>query len=229
MRQWLERAITYPEYVTRDINKNNNFNFLRLLFAYIVVVFHAMTISGYSYSISKLFDGGMAVCGFFIISGFLIMRSYWTSVSAKSYFIKRCKRLLPAYYFVILICAICLCFLSSLTFGEYFTSPIFRKYVFSNALFMNFLQPSLPGVFDGHPVNGSLWTIKLEIGFYITVPIIAYVFNKCKTKKRINIFLAGLYVLAMPIVSFVRFYTLLHKIILLENWGINYPVTFNIL
>lgn len=66
---------------------------------------------------------------------------------------------------------------------------------------MNFLQPSLPGVFTGNnnlqavnAVNGSLWTIKLEIGFYIIVPIIAYILYKLKIKRRINVFLAILYI-----------------------------------
>jgi peptidoglycan/LPS O-acetylase OafA/YrhL len=62
---------------------------------------------------------------------------------------------------------------------------------------MNFLQPSLPGVFlenNGQAVNGSLWTIKLEIGFYIIVPFLVYIINKLKNRKRINVFLACLYI-----------------------------------
>jgi peptidoglycan/LPS O-acetylase OafA/YrhL len=61
---------------------------------------------------------------------------------------------------------------------------------------MNFLQHSLPGVFvenGSRAVNGSLWTIKLEVGFYIIVPLIAYMLNRLKTKRRINLFLASLY------------------------------------
>jgi peptidoglycan/LPS O-acetylase OafA/YrhL len=156
-----------------------------------------MSLSGYKYPLAKLFNGHIAVCGFFVISGFLIIRSCWSSNSLKDYFIKRCRRLLPAYCLVIIICIIGLSLISNLTMVEYFKSPQLIKYFITNILFMNFLQPSLPGVFienNGQAVNGSLWTIKLEIGFYIIVPIIAYILNKIKTKKRINIFLFCLYI-----------------------------------
>ena len=160
-----------------------------------------MTLSGYKYPLGKLFDGHVAVCGFFIISGFLIIRSCWSSNSLKEYFIKRCKRLLPAYFFAIFISVAILSLFSNLPLIEYYKSPQTLKYFFANILFMNFLQPSLPGVFTGNnnlqavnAVNGSLWTIKLEIGFYIIVPIIAYILYKLKTKRRINVFLAILYI-----------------------------------
>jgi peptidoglycan/LPS O-acetylase OafA/YrhL len=95
--------------------------------------------------------------------------------------------------------------MSNLSAEEYFSSQQLIKYFIANIFFMNFLHASLPGVFSGNPVNGSLWTIKLEIGFYIIVPIIAYILNKCKTKKRINIFLACLYLFGY-VYSFICLY-----------------------
>lgn len=186
-----------PECFVDKISINNNFNFLRLLLAYIVVIFHSMALSGCKYPLAKLFNGHIAVCGFFIISGFLIIRSCWSSNSLKEYFIKRCKRLLPAYFLVIIMCIFLLSFFSNLPAIDYFKSPQLLKYFLSNILFMNFLQPSLPGVFlenSLQAVNGSLWTIKLEISFYIVVPFLAYIINKLKSRKRINIFLVCIYV-----------------------------------
>jgi peptidoglycan/LPS O-acetylase OafA/YrhL len=193
---FLLKSIKKPECVKNIIDKNNNINFLRLLLAYVVVIFHSQTLSGSQYPLEKLFDGHIAVCGFFIISGFLIIRSCWSSNSLQDYFIKRCRRLLPAYFFVIVICMIGLSLFSNLSKVEYFKSPQLIKYFIANIFFMNFLQPSLPGIFLGNgsqAVNGSLWTIKIEIGFYIIVPILSYILNKLKTKKRINFFLAFLY------------------------------------
>ena len=186
-----------PECFKNTVAKSNNLNFLRLLLAYTVVVFHSMSLSGNKYPLAKLFNGHIAVCCFFIISGFLIINSFWASNSLKEYIIKRCRRLLPAYFVVIISCILFLSLLSNLSVTEYFKSKQLIKYFFSNIFFMNFLQPSLPGVFsenNSQAINGSLWTIKLEIGFYLIVPIIAFIIYKLKTKKRINIFLAFLYI-----------------------------------
>jgi peptidoglycan/LPS O-acetylase OafA/YrhL len=111
--------------------------------------------------------------------------------------LKRRKRLLPAYGFVIIICMFGLSLMSNLSAEEYFKSPQLVRYFVANVFFMNFLQPSLPGVFIGNPgnaVDGSLWTIKIEIGFYLIVPIIAYIAGKCKIKKRITILLVCMYI-----------------------------------
>jgi peptidoglycan/LPS O-acetylase OafA/YrhL len=49
------------------------------------------------------------------------------------------------------------------------------KYLLANVSLLNFLQQSLPGVFTENAsevVNGSLWTMKIEMAFYIIFPIL---------------------------------------------------------
>ena len=122
----------------------------------------------------------MAVEGFFIISGYLIFMSYDKSSSLSTYFRKRASRILPAYIFVVLACAFLFSFLSTYSFVDYFFSFDWFKYVLSNLIFANFLHPTLPGVFEDGVINGSLWTIKIEVMFYLTVPLIALLYKKSK-------------------------------------------------
>lgn len=168
------------------MQRDNCFDFLRFLFAFNVVLGHLMGIA----LIPELqqycgwFDTGLSVTGFFVISGFLITQSYERS-TLKSYFIKRVKRLLPAYLFVVIGCAIGLVTISSLSAIDYFSSPDFWKYLGANLCFMNFLHPSLPGVFESPliydtSVNGSLWTLKIEVGFYLILPLLMLWLRKAK-------------------------------------------------
>ena len=139
----------------------------------------------------------MAVYGFFIISGFLVVRSFYSSRSIKNYFQKRARRILPAYILVVLLFAFGLSFLSDLPFEQYFSSPVFFKYLAANLSFMNFIQPSLPGVFAENTetvVNASLRTIKIEIMLYLSVPLIVYLVRRFD--KRIVLLLIYLFALA---------------------------------
>ncbi|NRP15385.1 acyltransferase [Marinobacterium sp. xm-a-152] len=55
------------------------------------------------------------------------------------------------------------------------------KYFLSNLAFLNFVQPSLPGVFTSNEIqamNGSLWTIKIEVMLYFLVPMIVFFYKK---------------------------------------------------
>ncbi|MDR2409576.1 MAG: acyltransferase family protein [Bacteroidales bacterium] len=62
---------------------------------------------------------------------------------------------------------------------------------------MNFLCPSLPGVFNGRAINGALWTIKIEVAFYIVIPAIVFILRKLDSLKRKNIFLGIIYISAI--------------------------------
>ncbi|MEI6751592.1 MAG: acyltransferase [Paludibacter sp.] len=168
--------------------RQNNFDFLRFFFAFVVVIGHLIIISQINsfQFLTPFFSTYISVTAFFCISGFLISQSYLKSKSLKSYFQKRAARLLPAYILVILLSGLFLSFVSRYSFMEYFTHPQLLKFFCSNFSFLNFIQPCLPGVFleEGIncDVNGALWTLKVEISFYLSIPIILYIIEKTKRK-----------------------------------------------
>jgi peptidoglycan/LPS O-acetylase OafA/YrhL len=159
------------------MNKRNNFDFLRLAFASMVMLYHCAALSKDLRIewMSRVFNPALAVQGFFVISGFLIFMSYTNSSNLREYFEKRVRRLYPAYVFTIFLFAGFLSVFSAFDVWQYFRSAAFTRYIFNNMLFLNYRQPCLPGVFEGNSlcaVNGALWTIKVEVMFYLMVPLI---------------------------------------------------------
>jgi peptidoglycan/LPS O-acetylase OafA/YrhL len=168
----------------------NNLDCLRLILAAIVALFHLFELAGIpAFSpFIRCLSPQFAVRGFFVISGLLIYRSYTRSSSVASYFEKRARRIYPAYFTIVVLAAIALCALSSLPLSHYFGAG-FWKYLSANLIFLNFLAPTLPGVFTANgvtAVNGALWTLKIEVAFYLFVPILHYLCNRFGTKKIIG-------------------------------------------
>lgn len=160
----------------------NNFDLLRLLFAGTVCLVHAYELSGQEELrwIAEVLSTAVAVKAFFVVSGFLIFMSYERSTSLSSYVSKRFRRIYPAYFSAVMLCAFGLAMASSRLTVDYF-SFVWLRYVLSNLAFLNFLQPTLPGVFEENhlsAVNGALWTLKIEVMFYALVPVIAHVFRR---------------------------------------------------
>lgn len=184
----------------------NNFDFLRVVFALTVALSHLIELSEVEIfqPFKKFFNTRLAIDGFFVISGFLIAKSYENSSSVKDYIFKRIKRIVPAYLFVILFCAIFFCFISTQTAIDYFLSPQFWKYIIANLTFQNYLEPCLPGVFEGNllcAVNGALWTIKVEEAFYLLLPLF-YIITK---SKKNTIHILGILVYLASIIYFNYF------------------------
>jgi peptidoglycan/LPS O-acetylase OafA/YrhL len=153
----------------------------------IVVLFHfyALTLIPAFTVFDRYLSADFAVKGFFVISGMLIYRSYTRSSSLASYLEKRVRRIYPAYFTVIVVAAIALFSLSSLPPSQYFGIG-FWKYLGANLLFLNFLAPSLPGVFTANSiaaVNGALWTLKIEVIFYMFVPAMYYLCGRFGAKR----------------------------------------------
>ena len=160
----------------------NNFDLLRLLFAATVCLVHAYDLSGYPQLawLARVLSPASALKGFFVVSGFLVFMSFERSSSLASYARKRIRRIYPAYFTVVMLCAVALPAVGSQGIEGYF-SLAWGKYVLANLFFLNFLQPGLPGVFESNPlaaVNGALWTLKIEVMFYLMVPFFVFLFRR---------------------------------------------------
>jgi peptidoglycan/LPS O-acetylase OafA/YrhL len=153
----------------------NNFDLARLILASIVVFFHCGALSHVP-TLAWLgnLDSEAAVEGFFAISGCLIIASWERDPSLRDYTIKRARRILPAYYATTGLClAIAFVLFHSFHVG---------KFLVANVTFLNFLKPGIDGVFDHNPENdamdGSLWTIRIELCFYLVVPVVVWLCRK---------------------------------------------------
>lgn len=159
--------------------RENNFDLLRLTFAAMVVVFHvgALSETPWVWRLASRMPAHFAVKCFFFVSGFLVTMSFERSSSLRDYWAKRLRRIAPAYAFVVVSAAVGMAAFSRLPAGDYFLSREWWRYLASNLVFLNFLQPALPGVFVDHAIqeiNGSLWTIKIEVAFYAGVPVLMW-------------------------------------------------------
>lgn len=165
-----------------QIEKQNGFTAIRIICSLIVLYEHFMILTNSTLLCFNI--RGIAVNVFFILSGFWVTRSFFTSDSLTVFFKKRIKKIFPLYITIVFSFAFLLVFFSSLSPFLYFTNSDFWKYLFWNFFTLNFIQPNLPGVFNGEPVNGSLWTIKIEIGFYVILPLIVFLCSNGKNKNK---------------------------------------------
>ncbi|MCK7258099.1 acyltransferase [Enterobacter asburiae] len=164
--------------------RKNNFDILRLALALTVMFFHIGGLTGNEFL--KLAPGDLAVKCFFVISGYLISKSYLKNNNIYEYTKSRFLRIYPLYFACVTSCF----FIGMLMYSSgamAYLQDGAAKYLVANLAFLNFIQPDLPGLFADNlknsAVNGSLWTIKIEVVFYISVPIIYGIFAKSFGKR----------------------------------------------
>lgn len=165
------------------IPKRNNFDLLRILSTIVVVFAHAWALTGIPAFAVFWWHPDLALRVLFIISGMLVSLSLQNSRGVGDFLERRMRRIAPGYVGVVVLCALGGAFLTTLPIHDYF-SLAWLKYLAANLATLNFLAPNLPGVFADHPfteVNGSLWTIKIEVAFYLTLPLIAWFYSRIGT------------------------------------------------
>ncbi|MDQ0784205.1 acyltransferase [Chryseobacterium sp. W4I1] len=184
--------------IATQINRSNNFDFLRLLFASLVIVSHSYPLTGKAEIIGTLTNGqlslgSLSVDCFFIMSGYLIMMSLQRSKSPQEYMWKRLLRLYPAYI-VLLIFTIL--FLPVVYIGiNIFSEKTFWSY-FPNSLSLYKIQYEVKGVFENNPypraINGSLWSLSYEFTMYIVLLLLF----PLRQYKHLNIIIISIFLSA---------------------------------
>lgn len=160
------------------LSHKNNFDLLRFVFAFTVLLVHSYALSRETelHLLARFLSAELAIQGLFIVSGYLVFMSLENSRSVGDYLGKRVRRIYPAYFAVVAGCALLGALVSTSPVAQYFSADLAR-YLAANLVFLNFLEPNLPGVFRGNPmpeVNGALWTLKIEVMFYAAVPVIGW-------------------------------------------------------
>jgi len=149
----------------------NNFDFLRLFAAFMVLYSHQHALLGLSEPVlgNQFTLGSIGVGIFFAISGYLVMQSWERDPHILRFAIKRFLRIWPGLFVATIIAAFVLgALVSRLSVADYFQHPSTWRYLNNLRLRMSF---ELPGVFENNPypnaVNGSIWTIPLEVRWYL--------------------------------------------------------------
>lgn len=185
------RRLRVRSVATAFDSRSNSIGFLRWLLAFSVIFSHAGPLAafyGQEDLGTQISDeqslGGVAVAGFFFISGFLITRSRGRTGMVR-FFWRRVLRIMPAFWCALLLTAFVLGPIAwvreqgdlSAYWGAPVDSPF--SYIWQN-MFLVLDQRNIAGMgtslpfadLGGFDWNGSAWTLQYEFKAYILVGLL---------------------------------------------------------
>ena len=160
--------------------RDNNFNFLRLVLASLVIVSHSSELvdgDRHREVLTRLFHqlsfGELAVDGFFLVSGFLIVQSWHRQPRLTDFLKKRVLRIYPGFVVAYLFSGLIVGPLGSNARAYFHDFHVFR-FIFAMVCLR---IPAVPETFAGlhfPAVNAALWTISHEFRCYLLVPLLGW-------------------------------------------------------
>lgn len=173
---------------------DNNYAFIRLMCAYLVVFQHAIFLANADYKLHDLFSfmdielSAVAVQVFFVISGFLVTGSLLTRGCLNDFIWSRVLRIMPALLLVLLLSVFIIGpLVSTSEISEYLGDTQTYRYLMQNSVLVFGAYYELPGVFEANPyasvVNGSLWTLPHEVRLYLMLALFWMITSIGSVKK----------------------------------------------
>lgn len=161
---------------------------LRFLMVFIVASFHiwqqswltpSITLFGETHSLDFLLRSGyLWVDGMLLLSGFLLYLPYAECKEKGSpsppigpFYVRRLVRIVPSYYLSLLIMLLFV----ALPYSMYRTSGDMAKDILAH---MTFTHTLFPFSYHATPLNGALWTLGVEMHFYLVFPFLARGFRR---------------------------------------------------
>lgn len=160
----------------------NNLNLIRLMAALAVIYAHSYAFTPVNQGewvarkTGVTHAGELSVVVFFFISGALVTKSLVQSRHLVDYGLKRAFRIYPA----LILCCFFVAYVVPFVFGgvslsSLFSEPGHWRYFKTNSLGV-WNEHFIPGVFEDHfqkSLNGSLWSITLELRLYLFLAVMA--------------------------------------------------------
>ncbi len=183
----------------------NNFDALRLIAAWLVIVGHSFELLGRGDPLHDALKveslGAIGVIMFFAMSGYLVTLSLLRTPSIGEFLWKRALRILPALWVLIAVSVFVWgAALTRFDLLTYYTSLTTQDYLVW--MFLRIRQ-YLPGTFENNPLqqgfNGSLWTLPLEARCYFVLALCAV------ARKRWLKWLVALTLIGIAVVAFRHF------------------------
>lgn len=182
-------------------HRANNFDFLRFLAAFQVLVLHHVYLFFFpasappSYNwLDKILWNFPGVNIFFLISGYLIVQSL-TNNEPKRFAIKRLKRIYPAL-FVCFLVTVCFMLVTGAMHGKFLLKTDFLKWGLAQLTVFQFYNPAFARQFGFGPPNGALWTICVELQFYVLMGLVWYGYLRNRSKTTQNLIFSLLFVVS---------------------------------
>lgn len=160
------------------IDKLNNFDLIRLFAALQVVLSHSTNHLNINlphfFSFLSYFPG---VPIFFCTSGFLITNSYLKNPNLFLFFRNRVLRLYPALWVCLVVTIFLFIFFKIINFKTLY-SPSFLIWFACQLSFLQFYTVDYLRTWGVGTPNGSLWTIAVELQFYLILPFFIKVIKR---------------------------------------------------
>ncbi len=160
--------------------RDNNFQLIRFLAATAVILFHcyALTNRWTDEPLWRLAPelnlGALGVQCFFVVSGFLVTRSWLDRRRLVQFVAARALRIYPALACATAVSIALAAWSSTMPLPAFLADPATADYAWRTALGWTF-RDRLPGAFATNPfphgVNGSLWTLPIELRLYVVIAL----------------------------------------------------------